>query len=135
MASKRPVSPSLTIKNPSKSAICHEIRSKISGHEKTSETIIFRGFLHVRWSRLTLAELGSSSCLLEAVLVHLVAGNPCIYLAFGILHPQFPHSLTTDEILFLPFILKTLSFHRCRCSASVRRSRPRKAPQAYYTWP
>lgn len=84
---------------------------------------------------LTLAELRSATCGLETVLVHLVAGNPCIYLVFGILHPQFPHSLTTDEILFLPFILKTLSFHRCRCSASVRRSRPRKAPQAYYTWP
>ena len=40
----------------------------------------------------------------EAVLSRLVARNPCIYLVFELRHPQFPHSLTTDEILFLPFI-------------------------------
>ena len=40
----------------------------------------------------------------DTVLSRLVARNPCIYLVFELRHPQFPHSLTTDEILFLPFI-------------------------------
>jgi hypothetical protein len=53
---------------------------------------------------LALAELRSAACGFETVLSRLVARNPCIYLVFELRHPQFPHSLTTDEILFLPFI-------------------------------
>ncbi|MBQ2220360.1 MAG: hypothetical protein II419_01680, partial [Acidaminococcaceae bacterium] len=51
-----------------------------------------------------LGELRRAAGGLEAVLSRLVARNPCIYLVFELRHPQFPHSLTTDEILFLPFI-------------------------------
>ena len=68
MGRKPPVSPSLTTKFPSESVKTWDNPSKISGHEKTPETLIFRGFLHVRWSRSALAELRSSTSRLEAVL-------------------------------------------------------------------
>lgn len=68
MGRKPPVSPSLTTKFPSESVKTGDNPSKIFGHEKTPETLIFRGFLHVSWSRLTLRELRSSTSRFEAVL-------------------------------------------------------------------
>ena len=68
MGRKPPVSPSLTTKFPSESVKTWDNPSKISGHEKTPETLIFRGFLHVRWSRSALAELRSAAGGLETVL-------------------------------------------------------------------
>ena len=56
MGRKSPVSPSLTTKIPSESVKTWDNPSKIFAHEKTPETLIFRGFLHVRWSRSALAE-------------------------------------------------------------------------------
>ena len=57
MSRKPPVSPSLTTKVPSESVKTGDNPLKIFGHEKAPETLIFRGFLHVRWSRSALAEL------------------------------------------------------------------------------
>ena len=67
---------------------------------KTPEIAGFPGFLAFIKLRSALAELRSAAGSLEAVLVPLVAGNSCIYLVFGILHPRFPHSLTTGRCLF-----------------------------------
>ena len=105
MGRKPTVSPSLTTKFPSEAVKTWDNPSKIFGHEKNPETLIFRGFLHVRWSRSALAELRCTTCRFEAVLARLFARNPCIYLAFELRHSQFPHSLTTDRILFLLVIL------------------------------
>jgi hypothetical protein len=68
--------------------------------EENPGTFEIPGFLAI----LALRELSGRAGGLEAVLSRLVARNPCIYLVFELRHPQFPHSLTTDEILFLPFI-------------------------------
>ena len=57
----------------------------------------FRAFSRVDWSRLTLAELRSTTCGLEAVLARLFALNPRIYLVFELRHPRFPHPLTADK--------------------------------------
>ena len=65
-ARKAAISPSLTVINRSKTMERHEKPSKSSGYEKTPETLIFRGFLHVRWSRSALAELRRAAGGLEA---------------------------------------------------------------------
>ena len=80
MGRKSPVSPSLTTKFPSESVKIHEIQSKIFGHEKTLETLNFQGFSHLSWSRLTLRELRSTTCSLEAVLLK-VSGSKILYLS------------------------------------------------------
>ena len=68
MGRKPPGSSSLTTKFPSEAVKTWDNPSKIFGHEKTPETLIFRGFLHVRWSRSALAELRSATSGFEAVL-------------------------------------------------------------------
>jgi len=91
MSRKPPVSSSLTTKFPSESVKTWDNLSKIFGHEKTPETFIFRGFLHVRWSRSALAELRSTTCRFEAVLEQNRLRNSLILLGFRALgHPVSP---------------------------------------------
>ena len=96
MGRKPPVSPSLTTKFPSEAVKTWDNPSKIFGHEKTPETLIFRGFLHVRWSRSALAELRSTSRGLEAVLPFSLAPNPLILLDFERFPDLLSQHLTTS---------------------------------------
>ncbi len=102
MGRKSPVSPSLTTKFPSGSVKIRDNPSKIFGHEKTPETLIFRGFLHVRWSRSALAELRSTTCRFEAVLVEFYDSNPLIYQRIRGLNEELSQCLTHFQALFGP---------------------------------
>ena len=82
MGRKPPVSPSLTTKFPSEAVKTWDNPSKIFRHEKTPETLIFRGFLHVRWSRSALAELRSTTCRFEAVLLKVAGLRPLDFTGF-----------------------------------------------------
>lgn len=90
----------LTIKNRSKTMEDHEKPSKIFGREKPRNRC-GSGVLYACAIRSALGELRRAAGGLEAVLARLFARNPCIYLVFAAQHLQFPHSLTTDKILFL----------------------------------
>ena len=112
MCRKPPVSPSLTIKKRSKTMERHEKPSKLSGHEKTPETLIFRGFLHVRWSRSALAELRSTTCRFEAVLNRYRALQPLILLCFERWVIFLSQPLTTSFFSSLPSLSPGLRFSR-----------------------
>ncbi len=83
MGRKPPVSPSLTTKFPSEAVKTWDNPSKIFRHEKTPETMIFRGFLHVRWSRSALAELRRTTGGLEAVFKSSEWRFPLIFQGFS----------------------------------------------------
>ena len=59
----------------------------------------FQGLLMFFDSRSALRELRSAAGGLETVLAGLFARSPCIYLVLESRHPQFPQSLTNEEIL------------------------------------
>ena len=102
MGRKPPVSSSLTTKFPSEAVKTWDNPSKIFGHEKTPEALIFRGFLHVRWSRSALAELRSATSLLETVLNRINSRNPGKYRVARLQRAIFPLELSHPEGQFIP---------------------------------
>ena len=81
-AQKRAVPSVLTTINRSDFVRFCENKSKGFWHEKTLEMAYFQGFSHLSWSRLTLRELRSTTCSLEAVLEQNQTLYPLILLGF-----------------------------------------------------
>ena len=81
-ARKTAVSPSLTIKNRSKTLEGHEKPSKISGHEKTLKPLRFQGFLMISTRDQRLLNCGARRAALRPYFIKHQASDPLILQAF-----------------------------------------------------